>query len=189
MAFDSGFDDGSPMRRRLETAFDKFVAIDALSDSAAASIIRDKEIDILINLNGYFGTVRIGVFAWRPAPIQVNYLGFPDTLAAPYIDYLITDRIVTPPSEKRHYSENLVFLPGSYQANDDKRAIAQSDAARAGFGLLAEGFVFCNFKRQLQADTRHLRILDADYGKGGKQRAVAAGRRCGISHQHPPRGA
>jgi predicted O-linked N-acetylglucosamine transferase (SPINDLY family) len=84
------------MRRRLESAFDKFVAIDGLSDAQAAEKIRDQEIDILVNLNGSFGAVRMGVFAQRPAPIQVNYLGFPGTLAAAYIDYLIADRVVIP---------------------------------------------------------------------------------------------
>ena len=145
VAFDSGYDDGSPMRRRLEAAFDKFVAIDTLSDPEAASIIRDEEIDILINLNGYLGTVRMGAFAHRPAPIQVNYLGFPGTLASPYIDYLIADRVVIPPEEARHYSEKLVFLPGSYQANDARRPIAARDFSRARFGLPEKGFVFCNF--------------------------------------------
>ena len=145
VAFDSGFDDGSPMRKRLEAAFDKFIAIDKLSDLAAAEKIRDEEIDILVNLNGYFGTVRMGVFAHRPAPVQVNYLGFPGTLGAPTMDYLITDPIVTPPDEKRHYSEKLVFLPGSYQANDNRRAIAQTAFTRADFGLPADAFVFASF--------------------------------------------
>ena len=76
--------------------FDKFIDISRLSDAAAAALIAAEEIDILVNLNGYFGESRMGIFAHRPAPIQVNYLGFPGTLGAPYIDYIIADRIVIP---------------------------------------------------------------------------------------------
>ena len=96
IAIDNGGDDGSPMRARLEAAFDRFIAIAGLSDAEAAARSASREIDILVNLNGYFGEPRMGVFARRPAPIQVNYLGFPATLGAAYIDYIIADRVVIP---------------------------------------------------------------------------------------------
>ncbi len=145
VAFDSGANDGSPMRKRLETAFDKFVPIADLSDRAAAETVQAHEIDILINLNGYFGQVRMGIFARRPAPLQVNYLGFPGTLGADYMDYILADRIVIPPADARHYSEKVVWLPDCYQANDSQRRIANVHPTRAQNNLPESAFVFANF--------------------------------------------
>jgi protein O-GlcNAc transferase len=133
------------MRKRLEKSFDRIIDISALSDEAAAAAIRAAEIDILVNLNGYFGKPRMGVFARRPAPLQVNYLGFPATLGASYIDYILADDIVIPQGEHDFYDEKVVTLPGSYQVNDNKgRAIAKTPS-RAEAGLPDTGFVFCNF--------------------------------------------
>jgi predicted O-linked N-acetylglucosamine transferase (SPINDLY family) len=147
IAFDSGESDQSPMRARLEAAFDKFIAISNLTDQAAAERIHAEEIDILVNLNGYFGRHRMGVFALKPAPIQVNYLGFPGTLGAPAMDYILADRIVVPEEERRHFTEQVVWLPDCYQVNDDKRQIADMRASRAAEGLPDKGFVFCNFNQ------------------------------------------
>ena len=128
LAFDSGASDFSPMRRRLEAAFDSIIPIAHLTDQQAAETVLSEEIDILVNLNGYFGAQRMGVFARRPAPIQVNYLGFPGTLGAPYMDYILADRIVIPPGERQFYSEKVVWLPDSYQVNDSKRRVAEAHA-------------------------------------------------------------
>jgi predicted O-linked N-acetylglucosamine transferase (SPINDLY family) len=147
IAVDSGGGDGSAMRHRLEAAFDRIIYIAHLSDAEAADLIRANEIDILVNLNGYFGTPRMGVFARRAAPIQVNYLGFPATLGAPTIDYIIADRTVIPDEERRYYDEQVVYLPDSYQANDDKRPIARQTPSRASMGLPDNSFVFCNFNQ------------------------------------------
>jgi predicted O-linked N-acetylglucosamine transferase (SPINDLY family) len=87
----------------------------------------------------------MGVFAQRPAPIQVNYLGFPGTLGAPYMDYILADRTVIPESEQRFYAEKVVYLPDSYQVNDSKRPIADRAPSRAAAGLGDRAFVFCNF--------------------------------------------
>ena len=145
-AFDNGLDDGSPMRRRLEAAFaGKITPITGLSDGGAAEAIMAAEIDILVNLNGYFGDHRMGIFAQRPAPIQVNYLGFPGSLGADTIDYIIADETVIPPGEEKYYTEQVVRLPGSYQVNDAKREIAADIPSKADCGLPAGGFVFCNF--------------------------------------------
>ena len=122
VALDNGGSDRSPMRARLEKAFSRIIDITSLSDAQAATSIAKAGIDILVNLNGYFGRPRTEVFAARPAPLQVNYLGFPATLGTPYIDYIIADRIVIPESETRFYDEAVVWLPDCYQANDDKRA-------------------------------------------------------------------
>ena len=144
-ALDCGRDDGSEMRARLKNAFDRWIDINPLSDQEAAQLIRDAGIDILVCLNGYFGESRMGVFAQRAAPIQVNYLGFPATLGAPYIDYIIADKIVIPEDEQRFYDERVIYLPHSYQANDDKGRAKAPTPSRAQAGLPETGFVFCNF--------------------------------------------
>lgn len=145
VAIDSGANDQSPMRARLEKAFDRWIGISGLSDEQAAEVIRDVGIDILVSLNGFFGEARMGVFARKPAPIQVNYLGFPATLGAPYIDYIIADRTVIPDNEQHFYDEQVVTLPGCYQANDDRGREMADTPARAEAGLPDTGFVFCNF--------------------------------------------
>ena len=145
IALDNGINDHSPMRARLEKSFDQWIDISGLSDEGAAARIRAERIDILVNLNGYFGKLRMGVFARRPAPVQVNYLGFPATLGASYIDYIIADRIVIPQDEQRFYDEKVVTLPGSYQANDNKGRVLAPTPSRAEAGLPADGLVFCNF--------------------------------------------
>jgi protein O-GlcNAc transferase len=147
IAFDNGAADSSLVRERLETAFDRFVNISNLSDKAAADQIATEEVDILINLNGYFGEHRMGVFARKPAPIQVNYLGFPGTLGASYMDYILADRFVIPENEQQFYVEKVIYLPDTYQANDSKRPIALSPLTRLENGLPENGFVFCNFNQ------------------------------------------
>ena len=144
LAFDNGRDDGSAMRARVTASFDKFLPIGALSDLDAAARIAAEEVDILVNLNGYFGRMRMGVFAQRPAPIQVNYLGFPGSLGADYMDYILADSVVVPDGEERFYAEKVVRLPGSYQINDDKRAPVAA-TTRAEHGLPEKAFVFCHF--------------------------------------------
>ncbi len=145
IAIDSGTNDRSPMRARLENSFDRWIAITGLSDGQAADVIRDAGIDILVNLNGFFGEARMGVFARRPAPIQVNYLGFPATLGAPYIDYILADKVIIPEAEQHFYDEQVITLPGCYQANDDRGRPMAETPLRADAGLPRHGFVFCNF--------------------------------------------
>jgi protein O-GlcNAc transferase len=147
LAFDNGWDDGSAIRKRLVASFDKLIDISQLPDEDAAARIRAEEVDILVNLNGYFGTPRMGIFARKAAPIQVNYLGFPSTLGADYIDYIVADRIVIPDDEHRYYTEKVVTLPDSYQVNDSKRAMETDVPTRAEHGLPERGFVFCNFNQ------------------------------------------
>ncbi|MDB5733695.1 MAG: hypothetical protein JWN16_332 [Alphaproteobacteria bacterium] len=142
---DSGTLKADAMRARLEKAFDRIIDISSLSDEAAAAAIRAAEIDILVNLNGYFGKPRMGVFARRAAPLQVNYLGFPATLGARYIDYILADGIVIPKDEQTFYDEKVVTLPGSYQVNDNKGRAIGAVPSRAEAGLPDTGFVFCNF--------------------------------------------
>jgi predicted O-linked N-acetylglucosamine transferase (SPINDLY family) len=145
IAIDTGVNDNSPMRERLEKAFDRWISVASLSDEQASDIIRDANIDILVNLNGFFGDARMGIFARRPAPIQVSYLGFPATLGAAYMDYIIADKVVIPKTEERFYDEQVVTLPGSYQANDDRGRPISAVPSRAEAGLPEKAFVFCNF--------------------------------------------
>ncbi len=147
IAIDNGSADASAMTARLKKAFDQWIEIGAMTDAQAAATIRGAEIDILVNLNGYFGKHRMGVFAQRPAPVQVNYLGFPGTLGAPYMDYLIADRVVIPEGEARFYDEQVVTLPGSYQVNDDRGRPIAAPPSRRDAGLPESGFVFCNFNQ------------------------------------------
>jgi predicted O-linked N-acetylglucosamine transferase (SPINDLY family) len=145
VAFDNGFDDGGPTRQRIARAVDRIVDISAMGDVEATAAIRAQGIDILVNLNGYFGGQRNGVFARRAAPIQVNYLGFPGTLGAGFMDYIIADPHVLPAEHRRFYSEKVAWLPHCYQANDNRRAIAAHIPAREDCGLPSDGFVFCCF--------------------------------------------
>ena len=144
IGFDNSPEDGSPMRRRVIAAFDKFVPIQTLSDRAAAHLIAENEIDILVNLNGYFGTPRMGVCAHRPALLQVNYLGFPGSLGAEYMDYILADAEVIPSGDEQFYSEKVVRLPNSYQINDSLRP-RPAPTIRAAHGLKETDFVFCHF--------------------------------------------
>jgi predicted O-linked N-acetylglucosamine transferase (SPINDLY family) len=145
LAFDNGWDDNSPRRRRIEAAFDEFIDISRMSDEQASTVIFNKEIHILLNLNGFFGKPRQGIFAKKPAPIQVNYLGFPGTIGASYMDYLIADSIVIPNESKQYYSEKIVHLPHCYQPNDSTRPIDDKQFSKGELGLPQEGFIFCCF--------------------------------------------
>jgi protein O-GlcNAc transferase len=160
---DNGWDDQSDLRRRINASLADIIDIRRLSDASAAAAIRENRIDILVNLNGYFGEERTGVFARRPAPIQINYLGFPGTLGASYIDYIIADRHVIPPSHVEFYTEKVIYLPNCYQANDRKRKIGTHIFNRAECGLPEEGFVFCcfnnNYKIMPDTFSRWMRIL------------------------------
>ncbi|MDE2473741.1 MAG: tetratricopeptide repeat protein, partial [Alphaproteobacteria bacterium] len=137
-------DDHSATRERLKRAFDRFVEVGDRSDHDAARIIRDLEIDIAIDLKGYTNESRPAILAHRPAPVQVQYLGFPGTMAADFIDYLIADPVLIPPADHSHYAEKIVSLPGSYQCNDDTREIPARAPTRYELGL-PPGFVFCCF--------------------------------------------
>ena len=140
-----GPDDRSPMRTRIAAAFDRFVDIVTMSDSDAARAIHDDRVDILVDLDGFAGNVRTAIIARRPAPIQVNYLGYPGTMGADFIDYIIVDPFVAPPDRQPFFSERLAHLPGCYQCNDDRRAIAEQTPSRLECGLPETGFVFCCF--------------------------------------------
>lgn len=145
-AYSYGPDDASPMRARLKRAFDRFVEIGPMSESDAARAIHADGVDILVDLKGHTLYARCGILALRPAPVQVSYLGYPGSMGAEFVDYLVGDRFVTPAGCEADFSEKLVRLPGSYQVNDRKRVVAPTPP-RTELGLPESGFVFCCFNQ------------------------------------------
>ena len=146
IALSLGPDDGSEMRhKRLPAAFERFIDVRGRTDTEIATLIREMEVDICIDLAGHTTDSRIGVFAARAAPVQVNYLGFPATMGVPCYDYIIGDRFVIPEESRSSYTENVVYLPDCYQANDDRRPLPGEPPSRLEAGLPDDGFVFCCF--------------------------------------------
>jgi len=133
------------MRRRVEAAFDRFINVRRMSDREVARLSRELQIDIAIDLKGFTADCRPGMFAARAAPLQVNYLGYPGTMGADYIDYIVADHVLIPAASRSHYCEKIAFLPDSYQVNDRKRSISERSFGRDELGLPHEGFVFCCF--------------------------------------------
>jgi protein O-GlcNAc transferase len=137
--------DRSPLQRRVLGAFAEYLDAKDSSDVEIASWLAEREVDIAVDLKGYTGYARPGIFAHRPAPVQVSYLGYPGTMAAPFMDYLIADPFLIPEAEQRFYTEKIAYLPDSYQANDRQRRIAGRMPTRVEAGLPESGFVFCCF--------------------------------------------
>ncbi|MBM3486163.1 MAG: hypothetical protein FJX67_05965 [Alphaproteobacteria bacterium] len=137
--------DDSVYRRRIAAGVDHFV--DAFQQSAVAIALRiaTDAIDILVDLTGYTGGAMVQIFAFRPAPIQVNWLGYPGTMGADFIDYILADRTIAPAEAARDFAETLVHLPFVYQMNDDRQSIVDDGPDRAACGLPPDGFVFASF--------------------------------------------
>ena len=140
-----GVDDQSEIRKRLVTAFDRFHDVRRRSDEEVARELHDLQVDIAVDLMGYTQDMRCGIFAYRPAPIQASYLGFPGTMGAEFIDYIIADKTVAPFEHQAFYTEKIVHLPDCYQVNDSKRKVAERSPTRREAGLPERGFVFCCF--------------------------------------------
>lgn len=145
IAFSYGPDVKDAMRARLVKAFDRFETVRGWSDGQIVQRSRELNIDIALDLKGYTQDSRGGLFEGRAAPVQVNYLGFPGTMGADCIDYLIADETLIPESSRRFYAEKIAYLPDSYQINDRHRRIAGHTPTRAEVGLPADAFVFCCF--------------------------------------------
>jgi predicted O-linked N-acetylglucosamine transferase (SPINDLY family) len=144
-AISYGPDDQSAMRARLIKAFDRFHDVHLKTDRQAALLIQEHGTDIAVDLKGYTAAARFEILAHRPAPIQVSYLGYPGTMAADFIDYIIGDRVVLPFDRQRFYTERIVHLPDSYQVNDSKKLLSSRNFTRLDMGLPERGFVFCDF--------------------------------------------
>jgi predicted O-linked N-acetylglucosamine transferase (SPINDLY family) len=144
-ALSFGQNDNSPPRRRLEAAFEHFIDVRGNSDQEIAALMRRSEIDIAVDLMGFTKDNRLGVLARGGRPIQVNYLGYPGTTGAPYMDYILADATVIPEDHDAFYAERVVRLPGTYQINDNRRAVGQHTPTRGECGLPQNAFVFCCF--------------------------------------------
>ncbi len=151
-AYSYGPDDGSAMRKRMKKAFDRFVDIRDDSYAESARKINSDQVDILVDLKGYTERSRSSILALRPAPIQVNYLGYPGTMGADYVDYLIADRFIIPPDYTRHYTENVVWLPDCYMPNDTSRPRLAAPS-RSECGLPDDHVVFCSFNNAKKIGT------------------------------------
>ena len=132
-------------RIRLRNAFEHFHEVSTWDDKSIAEHIQAQNISIVIDLKGYTTHSRTGIFSYRPAPIQINYIGFPGTMGASFIDYIIADNTLIPPHLERFYSEKIIRLPHTYQPNDRHRIIGDTVPSRAEVGLPESGFVYCCF--------------------------------------------
>ena len=133
------------MNLRLRRGFDRYIDVENMSDPEIALLARELEVDIAIDLTGLTQYSRAGIFSYRTAPIQVNYLGYCGTLGADYVDYIIADKSLIPTDSQSCYSEKVVYLPNSFQVNDRKRLISDRQFTRQELGLPENGFVYCCF--------------------------------------------
>lgn len=168
IAFSFGPDKRDEMRQRLSKAFDQFIDVRLRSDKDIALLSREMGIEVAVDLKGFTRDSRTGIFSYRAAPIQVNYIGYPGTMAAEYIDYIIADPTLIPIESKKHYSEKVVYLPNSYQVNDRQRVIADKVFTKEELSLPSDSFVFCCFNNnyKITPDTFNgwVRILKAVEG-------------------------
>jgi len=148
---DASSDDA--MRERLEKSFDQFISVVDLEDADAAARARALKIDIAVDLGGHTDNgAPLGIFSYRAAPIQVTYLGYPGTTGADYIDYIIADKVLIPQEARESYSEKIVYLPDTYQANDRNRIVPTCKSSRSLLGLPENGFVFCCFNNSYKIE-------------------------------------
>lgn len=140
--FAFGMDSKDEVRQRISVAFDQFIDVRDKTDKQVAELARAMGVDIAIDLGGFTTDCRPNIFAMRAAPVQVSYLGYVGTMGAPYIDYILADKVIIPEESRPYYSEKVAYLP-SYQANDATRQIPQRTFTRQEFGLPSKGFVFC----------------------------------------------
>ncbi len=144
--------------RRIMSYFDSFHFIHNLGDQKAGELIRSLGIDILINLNGYYGAYRMGLFSLRPAPTQINFLGFPGTLGASYMDYIIVDKTVVPKDSAQFYSEKIIYLPRCYQPNNEMRPAFSGSYSKETLGLTSSEFVFASFNNNYKLTPTHFTL-------------------------------
>jgi len=145
------------MSSRLHLAFDHYIDVQGMSDIEITNLSRSLNVEIAVDLTGITTSSRTGIFSYRAAPVQVNYLGYPGTMGAGYMDYIVADKILIPLGDQSCYSEQVVYLPNSYQANDRKRVISEKQFTRRELALPENGFIFCCFNN-------NFKILPATFG-------------------------
>lgn len=146
-AYSYGPNDNSAMRQRLTRGFEHFIDIRDMPHAVAARKIYDDGIDILVDLKGCTEDSRLQIPAYRPAPVQVNYIGYPGTMGVDFMDYIIADPFILPMDQQPFYSEKIVQLPDCYQPNDTHRRVAETMPSRNTCGLPEQGFIFCCFNQ------------------------------------------
>ena len=157
-AFSYGPDIHDQMRKRIVKAVDHFIDIRTADVSTVVDLARQRNIDIAVHRNGYTQNNKTELFAAGLAPIQINYLGYPGTLGADYIDYIVADRFVIPDDMQRNYSEHIMYLPNTYQPTDDRRTISDEVITREDMGLPDHAFVFCCFNNNYKISSREFDI-------------------------------
>jgi predicted O-linked N-acetylglucosamine transferase (SPINDLY family) len=145
IAFSFGPNKQDDWRKKVVQSFDNFIDVTKKSDYEISNMARELKIDIAVDLKGYTKGCRPRIFGDRCAPIQVSYLGYPGTMSTEYIDYLFADEVLIPEDKQKYYSEKIVYLPNSYQANSSKRVVSMASISRDDFGLPKSGFIFCCF--------------------------------------------
>jgi protein O-GlcNAc transferase len=193
-AISFGPEQDRPISHRLKSAFERFVDVRGKSDQDIAALLRRLEIDIAVDLAGYLQDARTNIFARRPAPVQVNFLGYPGTLGTDYFDYIIADTAVLPPQEAGFYTEKAAWLPDTYLPTDATRTIAPTTPTRSELGLPEDGFVFCCFNLTYKINPQifdvWMRLLHEiegsvlwlrDYGAMSSQNLRAQAQRRGIA--------
>lgn len=138
------------MRRRITQSFDQFHEVADQSDRQIAELIHGLSVDIIVDLKGHTADTRLGILAYRPAPVQAHFLGYPGTTGAKFVDYLIADSVLIPPEHQINYTEKIAYLPDCYQVNDTKRRISERIFTRAELGLPETAFVFCSFNNNFK---------------------------------------
>ena len=157
-AFSYALRKNDEMRKRIMLGVDHFINVHDYSSIKIAKLIKGNNIDISIDLNGYTEKSRPEIFYYRVSPIQINYLGYPSTMGANFIDYIVADHITIPDEYRNFYSEKIIYMPHSYQANDDKRKIAKTISKRSDFNLPDKGFVFCCFNQIYKINPKEFSI-------------------------------
>jgi predicted O-linked N-acetylglucosamine transferase (SPINDLY family) len=190
-----GAPDESAVVMRSRRALEQLIDVSAMSDEEAARTLREMEIDIAVDLSGYTQGARPGILARRAAPVQVSYLGFPATMGVPWIDYLLADDFVIPPDSRPFYTEQVVYLPDTFQASDERRPQARSTPAptREQAGLPETGLICCCFNSAFKLNPTlfsiWMRLLSAEAGAvlwllgsdpGPRERLRAQAARCGV---------
>jgi len=145
IGFSFGPDKQDSMRQRAVNAFEEFYDVRNKTEYEIAQFSRDLGVDIAVDLKGFTLDARTGIFAHRAAPIQVNYLGYPGTMGADFVDYIIADKVIIPEHLQYGYSEKVLYMPDCYQVNDQKREIANIEYSRRSLGLPETGFIYCSF--------------------------------------------
>jgi predicted O-linked N-acetylglucosamine transferase (SPINDLY family) len=146
------------MRQRLEKSFDSFADLQDMSDRDIALQARQDKIDIAVDLNGYTEHACTGIFACRAAPIQINYLGYPGTLGADFMDYIVADRFLIPSKNQKYFNEKLLYLPNTYMPTDNSREISKKKITRREMGLPDDAFVFCCFNNNYKISSNEFDI-------------------------------